>query len=76
VVRFIQTLRQRKLTKTPGVAETLDWAAALLALGTHTLDPDTIARTLGCVLKSTEDITLLNAERIEQLLTEALREEP
>lgn len=72
VVRFIQSLRQLKLTKTPGVAETLDWTAALLALGKHTLDPATIERTIGCVLKSTEDIALLNAEGIEQLLTQAL----
>ena len=72
VVRFIQSLRQLKLTKTPGVAETLDWTAALLALGKHTLDAATIERTIGCVLKSTEDIALLKAEGIERLLTQAL----
>lgn len=72
VVRFIQSLRQLKLTKTPGISETLDWTAALLALGKHTLDPAIIARTIGCVLKSTEDIALLKAEGIERLLTQAL----
>ena len=72
VVRFIQSLRQLKLTKTPGVAETLDWTAALLALGKHTLDAATIERTIGCVLKSSEDIALLKAEGIERLLTQAL----
>jgi MoxR-like ATPase len=50
VVAFVQRLREADLTKVPGVAETLDWAAALMALGTRELDPDTVDATLGVVL--------------------------
>jgi MoxR-like ATPase len=56
VVGFVQRLREADLTKVPGVAETLDWAAALMALGTRELDPDTVDATLGVVLKYEEDV--------------------
>ena len=56
VVRFVQTLRREELEKTPGVAETLDWARALLYLGRERLDIPTIEETLGCVLKYKEDV--------------------
>jgi MoxR-like ATPase len=59
VVKFIQKLRQEDLLKPPGVAETLDWAEALVHLGIAELDTDTVRRTLGVVLKNQEDISLV-----------------
>lgn len=70
VVRFIQAMRQLDLDKAPGVAETLDWALALLALDKQALDAATVERTIGCVLKSTEDIAMVKEEGVETLLAE------
>ena len=56
IVAFVQRLRTADLTKAPGVAETLDWAAALLALGATHLEPAQVEQTLGVVLKYQEDI--------------------
>jgi len=56
VVRFVQRVRGRKLSKTPGVAESLDWAQALVALGTDALRDEVVDETLGCVLKDEADI--------------------
>jgi len=55
VTGAVQRLRRADLLKPPGVAETLDWTQALLALGAETLDADTATRTLGAVLKYRED---------------------
>jgi MoxR-like ATPase len=55
VTAAVQRLRAADLLKPPGVAETLDWTQALLALGARTLDADTATRTLGAVLKYRED---------------------
>lgn len=68
IVHFIQALRQKKLQKTPGVSETLDWALSLMTLGYHTLDEQAIARTYCCILKSTDDIRMLQEEGVESLL--------
>ena len=56
IVAFVHRLREADLTKVPGVAETLDWAAALLALGTTELKPEVVDETLGVVLKYEEDV--------------------
>jgi len=56
VVRFIQHVRTRRLSKTPGVAESLDWAQALVALGADALAADVVDETLGCVLKDEADL--------------------
>jgi MoxR-like ATPase len=56
VVAFVNGLREADLTKPPGVAETLDWAAALLALGARVLAPDLVDETLGVLLKYEEDV--------------------
>jgi MoxR-like ATPase len=56
VVGFIGRLRTADLAKLPGVAETLDWAAALMALGATELESDVIDDTLGVVLKVEEDV--------------------
>lgn len=58
----IQSVRRLKLTKTPGVAETLDWAHALVALAADQLDAETVGETLGCFLKDESDIRRLTAE--------------
>ncbi|MEK6769770.1 MAG: MoxR family ATPase [Gemmatimonadota bacterium] len=59
VVTFVQRLRTADLTKVPGIAETIDWAAALVALGAKTLDAEQIERTLGALLKYQEDVSAM-----------------
>jgi MoxR-like ATPase len=68
VVRLVQRLRaDEDLVKAPGVAETLDWARALSALGASRLDPQTAATTLGAAVKYRED-----AERVRVALDRML----
>jgi len=71
VVRFVQALRQEELYKAPGVAETLDWMAALVALDQHTLSEEIIADTLGVLLKYQDDIGYVRGARIPPLLLQA-----
>jgi MoxR-like ATPase len=59
---FIQGVRRQRLTKTPGVAETLDWAHALVALHADALDDDVAVETLGCILKDEGDVRHLRTE--------------
>lgn len=68
LVQLVQTLRQKKLDKAPGIAETLDWATGLLALGYQELSAESIEKSLGCVLKSANDIERVKAEGVEKLL--------
>ena len=70
LVAFVHRLRTADLTKVPGVAETLDWASALLSLGATELAPDTVDETLGVVLKYEEDIRQLRGEQAKRILTE------
>ena len=56
LVKFIEYLRGQNLQKTPGIAETIDWARALITLNTTSLKPESINPTLVCVLKSQKDI--------------------
>lgn len=56
VVAFVQDLRQKKLLKTPGISETIDWAESLMALGYRELNQKAISQTLGSILKSVDDI--------------------
>ncbi|MEU4601823.1 MoxR family ATPase [Kribbella sp. NPDC023972] len=67
VARSVQRMRELDLLKPPGVAETLDWARALDALGTDTLDVETAAATLGAVLKYREDTDRVR-ESLDRLL--------
>ena len=71
VVAFVHRLRQADLTKVPGIAETLDWAAALLSLGARELAPELVDETLGVVLKYEEDIRHVRGEGTRRYLTEA-----
>lgn len=56
VARFIAELRRTELYKLPGIAETLDWTAALVALDAEALDPEIVSETLGMLLKYREDV--------------------
>ncbi|WP_415920814.1 AAA family ATPase [Tateyamaria sp. SN6-1] len=71
VVAFVQRLRTEDLFKKPGVAETIDWAKCLLALDVLTLSPETIADTLGAILKYQDDIQKLQGSEAKRLLDEA-----
>jgi MoxR-like ATPase len=68
VVTFVHRLRGVDLTKVPGIAETLDWAAALLSLGATELTPQVVDETLGVVLKYEEDIRHVRGQRVKELL--------
>ena len=59
--RFMQALRGRRLAKPPGVAETIDWARALISLHVDHLDPEAVESTLGCILKDHQDFHDLSA---------------
>ncbi len=72
-VRFVQGLRRLDLAKPPGVAETVDWAQALAALGRKGLDAELVQSTLGSVLKYYEDLELVRDETLAGLLEEAQR---
>jgi len=62
IAAFVQAIRRQRLVKTPGVAETLDWAHALVALGAESIDDETTTETLGCVLKDEADIRQIRAD--------------
>ncbi len=71
LVAFVHRLRTADLTKVPGVAETLDWASALLSLGATELDGDTVDETMGVVLKYEEDIRAVRGATARHLLAES-----
>jgi MoxR-like ATPase len=68
---FVQGLRRLDLEKPPGVAETIDWAQALAALGSRELDPEVVESTLGSVLKHHEDLQGVTESALADLLEEA-----
>src|SRR5919198_1240535 len=70
VVHFVQALRKEDLFKSPGVAETLDWAAALSELDVVALDPSTVSDTLGALLKYQDDIARIEGSKAKELLDE------
>jgi MoxR-like ATPase len=72
VTAFVQELRTADLYKAAGVSETLDWAAALVALNTETLGPEVVDETLGLLLKTQEDIAAVRGERTRELLARAM----
>ena len=74
VVAFVQALRKEDLFKSPGVAETLDWAGALTELDVVELDPATVSDTLGVLLKYQDDITRLDGSKVKALLDEVKSE--
>jgi len=70
IVQFVQALRKEDLFKSPGVAETLDWATALSELDVVALDPATVSDTLGVLLKYQDDIARLEGSKVKELLDE------
>jgi MoxR-like ATPase len=70
IVGFVQRLRTADLTKSPGVAETLDWAAALTALDAKRLEPEQVEQTLGVLLKYQEDVAAMRAGGARTILEE------
>ncbi len=70
VVEFVQRMRTLDLFKAPGVAETIDWTNALVALNAIRLDPATVQDTLGVLLKYQDDIVKLQSGDMAKLLDE------
>ncbi|MDP7401889.1 MAG: MoxR family ATPase [Pseudomonadota bacterium] len=70
LVNFVQRLRQEDLFKLPGIAETLDWADALVQLDQIALDPTTIDGTLGTLLKYQDDIAKIRGSEAARILEE------
>tara|TARA_B100001971_G_C18232508_1_gene564847 strand:+ start:910 stop:1830 length:921 start_codon:yes stop_codon:yes gene_type:complete len=74
VVAFVQAIRQKDFYKFPGIAETLDWANALMKLGTTELSADVTADTLGTLLKYQDDIEKMDGETTHGLVQRAFAE--
>ena len=74
VVAYVQKLRQMDLFKSPGVAETIDWATALTELDRLALDPETVSDTLGTLLKYQDDIARIEGSAGRELLAEVKAE--
>jgi MoxR-like ATPase len=72
IAAFVQELRGVELYKAAGVSETLDWAAALVALDCEALDPAVVDATLGVLLKHHEDVETVRGEQVQALLARAL----
>jgi MoxR-like ATPase len=76
IVAFVQRLRRMDLFKLPGVAETIDWSQALVALDALALDPETINNTLGALLKYQDDIARVQGSEAARILAEVRAESP
>jgi MoxR-like ATPase len=74
LVAFVQAIRAQDLFKSPGVAETLDWAAALTELDAVALDPAQVSDTLGVLLKYQDDISRIQGAKASELI-EQVRDE-
>ena len=70
VVDYVQHLRSRELFKNPGIAETLDWATALMELDKVALDPQAVSDTLGVILKYQDDIASIQGSESADILRE------
>jgi MoxR-like ATPase len=77
VAGFMQVVRRIRLSKTPGMAESLDWAMSLMALHADHLEPEAVTETLGAILKDRDDVARLAGARTETIVGEltALDEE-
>ncbi len=70
LVRFVQKLRDENLFKAPGIAETIDWAQALVELNCVAVDPQTVESTMGVLLKYQDDIARIQGSEAARLLAE------
>jgi MoxR-like ATPase len=68
IVAFVQAIRKEELFKVPGVAETLDWASALVELDAVALDPALVSDTLGVLLKYQDDIEKMQGSKVKEML--------
>jgi MoxR-like ATPase len=68
IAAFMQLVRRARLEKTPGLAETLDWSAALIALHRDHLDRETVEQTLGALFKHRDDADLVRTQWLDHLL--------
>jgi len=71
IARFVQRMRSRDLRKLPGVAETIDWARALVRLRQDRLEADIVSATLGCLLKDEHDIRKTGEEAVAEMVAYA-----
>ena len=71
IARFVQGLRGQKLLRSPGVAESIDWAQALTRLHRDHLDLETVEATLGCVIKDRRDLRALDRAELGQMIEDA-----
>jgi MoxR-like ATPase len=69
VVRFVHTIRDLNLSKPPGVSETIDLSRSLILLEKTKLDQEAAEETLGCILKSADDLTKVRSEGLSRLLS-------
>jgi MoxR-like ATPase len=74
IVGFVQAIRKEELFKAPGVAETLDWASALVELDAVALDPALVSDTLGVLLKYQDDIQRMQGTRAKEMLDQVRSE--
>ncbi len=72
--RFVQSLRARRLVRSPGVAESVDWATALVRLHRDRLDADLVRDTLGCLIKDRHDLRELKGAELPLLVAAATGE--
>lgn len=72
ICTFTQGLREVDLFKSPGMAETLDWTSALMALGSKDLSDEVVEETLGVILKYQEDVDKVRGDLAQRLVTDAL----
>ena len=76
ICAFMQLMRGRDFYKRPGVAETIDWAQALVTLHRDALDPTVVDETLGCIFKYNDDIDAFRATDVSKVLDQALVRAP
>ena len=69
IVHFVKELRKIELFKQPGIAETIDWAQAMVELNYITIDPEIIESTIGALLKNQDDIRKLKESEAAKILT-------
>lgn len=68
MTQMVQLLREMKLNKAPGIAETIDWARGLLALGHQEVNPESLSNTLGAVVKSASDMEQVRGQGLDNLI--------
>ena len=69
IVHFVKELRKIELFKQPGIAETIDWAQAMVELNYITIDPEVLESTIGALLKNQDDIRKLKESEAAKILT-------